>query len=69
MTDDEWRSWQRSNDDCPPGSRAVSPCSDCTLSFAQAMRAIDRCDGEPRGSARDSPRDAPETLAPLSVSA
>jgi hypothetical protein len=36
---------------------AARPCDDCPLAFALEMRAIDRCNGVPRGVEIDSDED------------
>ncbi len=42
MDEREWEAWLRAAKDA--SLKFVSPCSDCTPTFARAMRAEGRCD-------------------------
>lgn len=46
MTDTEWDTWHDLKAQYDPTPR---PCCDCPTSFAAAMAAIGRCNGEPEG--------------------
>jgi hypothetical protein len=45
MTDPEYALWSEVNDAMT--ERVSSPCMDCPVAFARAMRAEGCCDGEP----------------------
>lgn len=45
MTPEEWTGWTAANNVL--SSPAASPCSDCPMAFANAMRAVGCCDGTP----------------------
>lgn len=58
MTDPEYVLWLEMNGRLRDGG-AGSPCADCPRSWAEAMRAISQCDGEP-GPAVGRPRESEE---------
>lgn len=47
MTPDELALWTAANRVLRDRKAVVSPCADCPWSFAEAMRAEGRCNGEP----------------------
>ena len=49
MDDDEWRIWNEHETYTSAPVRQRSPCKSCPSSYAEEMRAIDMCDGEPLG--------------------
>lgn len=59
MTQDEYALWEAAN--LTVGISASSPCIDCPLAFAESMRLVDRCNGEPGSSLRSSVTDLRRT--------
>lgn len=56
MDDAEYAAWTVQNESIYAQShQAPSPCHDCVTAFALEMRAVDRCDGIPRGVEDDAP--------------
>ena len=49
MEQDDYEGWLRLRDSVPVAQveAAATPCVDCYAEFADEMRAIGRCDGEP----------------------
>ena len=60
MTPDEWAEWKALNGHLHPASHswAGSPCVDCTPAFAEAQKALYRCNGTPGRIRRIAPQPA-----------
>jgi hypothetical protein len=67
MEPDELARWQESDAAVQrTGGHSVVPCAECLPAFAAEMRAVGRCNGIPRGGAKEDEMDQPNaSIVPL----